>query len=310
MERVTPPSLVERAATHLRKIGPRPALGFSNGVASPQLAPAAPTHVLPVPPALRDARDVIAERRTTSRTIILDRGRLLAANVIDLAGTRSRASEELRVIKRQLLRKTFSSPSANRTGANLIMITSARPGEGKTFSALNIAVSIAIEPNHRVLLIDADTVRQGISQAIGLDEQHGLLDLLSDNEREVSDVILQTDIPNLAILPAGAARDDAAELLASPRMVALLSEMCARYSNRIVLIDAPPCLMSSDPAALAGMVGQVVMVVEAGRTQRDDVEAAIEMVKDCSDVSLILNRLQQTLHDSLGAYGSYYGFSL
>jgi protein-tyrosine kinase len=309
MDPVIPPSLVERAATYLRKTGHRPALGFSNGVAAPQqsIARAAPSHAVIVPPPLPDAPNPAARRRTTSRTIILDRSRLLAAHVVDMAGTRSRASEELRMIKRQLLRKAFSSPSATRAGANVIMITSARPGEGKTFTALNLAVSIAIEPNHQVLLIDADTVRQGISQAIGLDEPSGLLDALSDDERELTELILRTDIPNLAILPAGAARDNAAELLAGPRMVTLMSEMCVRYSNRIILIDAPPCLVSSDPPALAGIVGQVVMVVEAGRTQRDDVEDALEMMKDCPDVSLILNRSQPIIRRPVGGYGSYYG---
>jgi protein-tyrosine kinase len=310
MDPVIPPSLVERAATHLRKTGHRPSLGFSNGVAGPQLVPATPAQVIVGPPPLWDAPDAVAKRRTTSRTIILDRSRLLAAHVVDLAGTRTRASEELRIIKRQLLRKAFAPPPATRAAANLIMVTSARPGEGKTFTSLNLAVSIAAEPNHHVLLIDADTARQGISQAIGLDEELGLLDVLGDNERELAEVMLRTDIPNLALLPAGVARDNTPELLAGPRMATLLIEMCARYSDRLVLIDAPPCLVSSDPAALAGRVGQVIMVVEAERTQRDDVEAALEMVKDCSNVSLILNRSRPLTRGSLGAYGSYYGVAL
>jgi protein-tyrosine kinase len=306
------PSLVERAATHLRKTGHQPATGFYTGVASPQqsIAPAAPSQVTIVPPPLSDALDAAAKRRTASRTTTLDHGRLLAAHIVNLAGARTRLSEELRIIKRQLLRKAFSSPQANRPGANLFMITSARPGEGKTFTALNLAVSIAVEPDYHVLLIDADTARQGMSETIGLDEQRGLLDVLGTNECELSEVILRTDIPNLALLPTGAERDNAAELLAGPRMGTLLNEISARYRNRIILIDAPPCLVSSDPAALAGRVGEVIMVVEAERTQRDDVEAALEMVTDCSNVSLILNRLQPIVRGSAGEYGSYYGISL
>jgi len=311
MDPVIAPTLVERAAEHLRKNVRRTTLGFANG-GSPQqsVVSTARVHGSPFsPPTPKAMPGGMAPQRPTSRSIVLDYSRLQAAHVNDWSGPRTQVSEELRVIKRQLLRQAFPLPGVIRgDDANLIMTTSARPGEGKTFAALNLAFGIATEPNRHVLLVDADTSRQGVGDVIGLRDQCGLLDVLSGKEPDLSRVILRTDIPNFALLPAGMARDDAAELLASPRMTALLREMSLRYSDRIVLIDAPPCLVSSDPMALAGSVGQVVFIIEAARTQRDEIEFALEMVKDCPNISLILNKVQVTDNASLGAYGPYYGF--
>jgi len=312
MDPVIAPTLVERAAEHLRKNNVRrTALGFATGFSGSLQQSVGPSTRGPIAPPLVPQMDTPGAKATSqasSRTITLDRNRLRAAHVIDWTGARTQLSEELRVIKRQLLRQAFPSPGAARAGANLVMITSARPGEGKTFTSLNLALGIATEPGRHVLLVDADTSRQGVGEVIGLGDQRGLLDVLSGNERELSQVMLRTDIPNFALVPAGVARDDAAELLAGSRMAALLREMSLRYSDRIILIDAPPCLVSSDPLILAGVVGQVLMVIEAERTQRDEIAFALEMVKECQNVSLILNKVQVTNDVSLGLYGSYYGF--
>lgn len=311
MDPVIAPTLVERAAEHLRKNVRRTAPGFATGFSGSLQQSVGPSTRGPIAPPLvpqMDTPRTKATGRAGSRTITLDRNRLRAAQVIDWTGPRTQISEEFRIIKRQLLRQAFPSPGAARAGANLVMITSARPGEGKTFTSLNLALGIATEPSRHVLLVDADTSRQGVGEVIGLGDQRGLLDVLSGNERELSQVMLRTDILNFALVPAGGARDDAAELLAGSRMAALLREMSLRYSDRIILVDAPPCLVSSDPLTLAGIVGQVLMVIEAERTQRDEIAFALEMVKDCQNVSLILNKVQVTNDVFLGSYGPYYGF--
>jgi len=312
MEPVVSPTLVERAATHIRKNLRWTALRFANGSSglpqqSVSSATGSPVVSLAKSPTPTGTLSVRPARLTRSRAIALDRARLRAAHIIDWVGARTRASEELRIVKRALLRKVFTSPGQTRAGANLVMITSARPGEGKTFTALNLALGIAIEPSHHVLLVDADTTRQGLREVLGLNQESGLLDVLSGNERELSQVILRTDIPNLALVLAGAVRDDTAELLAGSKMVALLQEMGNRYNDRIILIDAPPCTVSSDAAALASSVGQVILVIEAERTQRGEIEVALDMVKNCRDVSLILNKVPVAGSHSLGLYGSYYG---
>jgi protein-tyrosine kinase len=300
------PTLVERAAEHLRRNVRRTALGLGSSsqqsVASSARGPIATGVVSPTPPGVPAAK---ATRGGGSRKITLDRSRLRAAHIIDWSGTRTQVSEEFRVIKRQLLRQAFPSPGGARAGANLVMITSARPGEGKTFTALNLALGIATEPSRHVLLVDADTSRQGVGEVIGLKDQCGLLDVLSDDEPDLSQVMLRTDIPNFALLLGGVTRDNAAELLAGSRMAALLREMSLRYSDRVILIDAPPCLVSSDPMSLSASVGKVIMVIEADKTQNDEITVALDMVKDCQNVSLILNKTRVNSSMSLGSYGSY-----
>lgn len=304
------PTLVERAATHIRKNLRRTALGFaagSSGLRQQSVSSASRNAIVPLV-ASTTPPDMLGDTRPTrSRAITLDHARLRASHVIDWIGPRTQLSEEFRIIKNKLLRQTFSPSGVTSAGANVVMVTSVRPGEGKTFTALNLALGIAIEPSRHVLLVDADTARQGLREATGLGNQCGLIDALSGDAGELSQVMLRTDIPNLALLFAGTERDDAAELLASSRMLVLLREMSTRYSDRIILIDAPPCTVNSDASALASLVGQVVIVIEAERTQRDEIKIALEMVKDCPNISLILNKVPAASSASLGLYGPYYG---
>ena len=206
------------------------------------------------------------------------------------------------------MQAAYSSGSAS---ANLLMITSARPGEGKSFSALNIAGSIAQHGQREVLLVDVDAKQRPITHQLGLGESRGLLDLAANPGLRVEEVVVRTAIPNLSIMPIGNRTPEIAAGTpgsAARPISAVVERLGRRFANRIILLDAPPCLSTSDPSALAPLVGQIIMVVEAERTQRNEVEAAFDLVKSCPNVTLLLNKIQLTTSYTFGAYhyfGSY-----
>jgi len=237
--------------------------------------------------------------------VALDREQLKEAAIIDWSEARGRVTEELRIIKRQLLNRGVSEGNGAQARADVIMVTSARPHEGKTFMALNLALSIAKESNRHVLLVDADGSRHGMRRFFKTGDLPGLLDVVADPAVDTADAILRTEVPHLSVVLAGTEQPHGPELLASQRMRSLIDEMAARYEDRIIILDAPPCLVSSDPAALAAIVGQIVFVIEADRTQRGEVEASIELLRDCPHISLILNKTKVTASNSFGSYGYY-----
>ena len=204
--------------------------------------------------------------RSTSRptrTLRVDRLHLRRQSMITPDGERSPIAESFRRIKRQILANVANSkPGAP---ANLVMVTSALAGEGKTFCAINLAISIALEMDHTVLLVDADVANPCVPQALGVEAEKGLMDVLLDHRIDLAEVLCKTDIDKLTILPAGTAHQHATELLASDAMRVLLQEMAERHRDRIVIFDSPPLLASSESAVLASQMGQVVMVVETGR---------------------------------------------
>ncbi len=163
-----------------------------------------------------------------------------------------------------------------------------------------------MQGDHHVLLIDSDSKRDSICQALGLADAPGLLDLAADPELDPGDVILQHRIENLSILPVGQERGRSPELFASRDMTQLIQSLGRRYSDRLLILDAAPCLSTSDPAALAPVVGQILFVVEAERTQRDEVEAALDLIQACPQIMLLLNKVQMSTRYTFGAYSNYY----
>ena len=224
--------------------------------------------------------------------------------MIDWEGPRTPVMEEIRLIKRRLLRSAFDAENPDEFG-RLIMISSPRPGEGKTFTSCNLALSIALEEDHDVLLVDADIARQTARRNFGIVSGVGLVDLLLDPSLKLEDAMLRTNIPRLTILPAGTSNQRSPELLASSRMRALVQAMTARSPNRIVIFDSAPCLVSSDTPALASHVGQALLVVEARKTQESELAAAVQLIGACPRVSLVLNKTRQGRSSSYGAYGAY-----
>lgn len=216
---------------------------------------------------------------------------------------RSALADEFGHIKRPLLKHARSKESAAER-LSLIMVTSALPGEGKTFCAINLAMSMSAEIDTAVLLVDADVTRAEVLKRLGVQAQKGLLDLLTDPQLKLSDVVLQTDLPKLAVLPPGTRKSNSTELLASDAMGSLLLSLSERYSDHVVIFDAPPLLVTSEAKVLAEQLGQVVLVVEADGTPRDAVMQAFAALEHCPLVMSVLNKAPESVGGF--GYGYYY----
>ena len=241
-----------------------------------------------------------------SRLVHLDLERLDALGILTPERTRSHIAEELRIIKRPLLVNAFQSGGKAIENGNLIMIASAMPGEGKTFTAANLAMSIAMELDRTVLLVDADVAKPSITRLFGIEAEIGLVDVLTDDAIQLSDALIRTDVPKLTILPAGARIHHSTEVLASDAMTRLAQELSQRYSDRVVIVDSPPLLVASQATVLARLVGQIVMVVEADKTPQHVVQDALECLDTNSLIGMVLNKTGQKLGTDYYGYG-YYG---
>jgi protein-tyrosine kinase len=227
------------------------------------------------------------------------------AGMVDWSRTRTRISEEFRLVQRQIIRSAFG-PGAEPGFSNLLLVTSARPGEGKSFMSTNLSGSIARQGDHHVLLVDADSKRDSICYSLGLAQARGLLDLAANPKLDPSPLIVKTPIERLSILPVGRERERSAELFSTKEMTRLIQSLGRRYADRLLILDAPPCLSTSDPAVLAQVVGQILFVVEADRTQRDEIEASLDLIQACPTITMVLNKQQISSRYTFGAYSSYY----
>jgi protein-tyrosine kinase len=243
----------------------------------------------------------LAESAAGSRFIDINLARLHQMGMVTQDGGRTAVAEDFRIIKRPLLRKARDEQAELEHG-NLIVVTSALPGEGKTYCAVNLAMSIAMEMDITVLLVDADVARPSVLKVLGLGAETGLMDILLNDQLELSDVILRTNVPTLSILPAGRANKHATELLASRSMSALLKDIASRYADRIVIFDSPPLLITTEASVLVSQMGQIVMVVEAETTTQHAVREALRRVESCPHVNLIYNKVKAF------PGGEYYGY--
>jgi protein-tyrosine kinase len=267
-------------------------------------SPTASDHVLNRTATVASRMEAATERLAAKR-VEIDMARLAANNMVTSDGGRNPVAEEFRAIKRPLIENAFSRDGRTVNRNNLIMVTSALPGEGKTFSAINLAISIAMELDHTVLLIDADVARPSVLRTLGLKAQAGLMDVLLDPKLDVADVLLKTNIDTLSILPAGKSHRHATELLASQTMSTLLDEIASRYPDRIVIFDSPPLLLTSEARVLASQMGQIVVVVEAETTTMHAVKSALSQLESCTNVNLVYNKAKS--FPGQENYGYYYG---
>lgn len=228
--------------------------------------------------------------RRVGRTVEIDIEAIRAAGMVTPSGERTHIAEEFRLIKRPLLLNAFEKGANAIRNGNVIMVASSRSGEGKTFMAVNLAMSIASERDLTVLLIDADVAKPDIPNVLGFEADLGLVDLIADDQIDMSQVIMRTNIENLSVMPAGRPHHLATELLASERMGNLVSELSLRYPERVVIMDSPPALLSSVAGVLALNVGQTLFVVEAERTSQTAVDSAIGLVSACKNINLLLNK--------------------
>ena len=289
-------SLVEKAADRLTS---------ETGAAAP--GPEALLPPDPGPAALWSADPLRAPepRRPTQRQFSLDLDRLRAMGYTT-PGDQSTLAEEFRLIKRPLLDNSIGRGLPRSDNANLIMVTSAGPNEGKTFVAINLAMSIASEHNVHVLLIDADVVNPTVPLVLGFDAQLGMIDVVGDPSIELADVMVRTNIDNLTILPAGQFTPLANELLASAQMTTFVDDIARRYSDRIIIFDSPPVLARTEPTVLARHVGQIVFVVEAEKTSRTSIGDALRLIDANKSVRIVLNKVPSVFtRDGFGQYYNY-----
>jgi protein-tyrosine kinase len=300
-------SLIELAAQRLEQLR---ATGLTvAGETETPPRPIAPVEAVPVaaksaPPVANAPESVPVP---VSRKLELDFEHMRAAGVITSEQERSLAADQYRVIKRPLLRNAQALRAAGNSHGNLIMVTSALPGEGKTFTAVNLAMSIAAEVDHTVMLVDADVARPSVPRMLGFDPDRGLLDVLQ-GEAELADVLLRTSVDKLVVLPSGRPRARATELLASESMRSLLEEMSRRYPDRVIVFDSPPLLPTTESRVLATHMGQIVVVVQAERTTQTAVRRALATIESHPLRTLVLNQSRGESERSAGySYDYRYG---
>jgi exopolysaccharide/PEP-CTERM locus tyrosine autokinase len=215
------------------------------------------------------------------------------------------SGDEFRRIKRPIITNAFNRQADGEDHMNMVMITSAMPNAGKTFCTVNLAYSMSMERELNVLVVDADVAKPHISRAFGLAEVPGLIDLLLDDKLPIESTLVRTDLNDIQILPAGQRHPQATELLASDRMSRILDELARRYTDRMILLDSPPLLITSEAQALASQLGQIVLVIEAGHTNQQTVLQAIDVLDHKSAINVILNKSRQSLHGAYGERDSY-----
>ena len=240
------------------------------------------------------------------KTVRLDFRALRQNGLITPDNMTSAISNEFRGIKRRLLQKV-RDPQTRAAVSNLIMVTSSLPGEGKTFSSINLALSLAAERGLQVLLIDADVIRPSVGNMFLAPPNEGLTDLLTGKVSHVSDVLHRcSDLPNLAVIFAGTPCANTPELISSAKMANLCKELSARYPDRVIVLDTPPVLASAEPAILASYVHHLVMVVAADQTDRHQLRKSLEAIASCQSVSLLFNKAPSWNEQE---YVSYYGYA-
>ena len=309
-------SIIERAAELLRSEAPgqqsRPAKGKKDDLHRQDLIERAAAELAEANYAAANAEGPLEVERKRSpgaapgraaRQFAVDRNHLRNLSLITPDDKRTPLAESFRRIKREIL-ANIENRKPGAPPANLVLVTSALAGEGKTFCATNLAISMALERDRTVLLVDADVANPSVPRTLGLKAEAGLMEILLDRHVNVEDMLWQTDIGGLTVLPAGTAHQHATELLASDAMRGLLRDMAERHPDRIVVFDSPPLLAASEAGALASQVGQIVVVVEAGKTSEATLKHALGRIDAGRVTGLLLNKVEATpLQYSYDVYG-------
>jgi receptor protein-tyrosine kinase len=283
-----PDSLVERAAERLRD--------------APQTAGARPL-ARPEPLA---PRPVATGQYGAASTVVLDRRGLERAGVFSPATHANRTTEEIRLVKQAALQRAIEAARAKLPTAPLMMVTSTREGEGKSFIAANLALSIAAEEGRSVVLVDADPSRSSVALLFGIHAQVGLLDAISDDRLRPADVLIRTDMDGLYIVPAGHLKALSAELFGSERTTVFLQRLMAECPGALIIIDAPPVLATSEASALARQVAQILYVVESERIGRAEVTEALDLISMCPNIGFVLNKVRFQFGSV--RFGNYYRY--
>ncbi len=240
----------------------------------------------------------VRRRATVDREKLAEQGMILPGGAITIL------AEEFRLVKRALLGTMREIAVDDADRARTILVGSARPNDGKTFCAINLALSLAAERDLEILLVDADFAKPDVLATLGVEDSAGLLDALADPTIDVEALVVETDVPHLTLLPAGGRTIADTELLASQRARDVIAGLVADNPNRVVIFDTPPALAASPASVLAGLVGQVLMVVRADKTTEGDLRGAVSLLDGCEHLQLMLNAV--SLDTGKDRFGSYY----
>ena len=303
-------SLIEKAAERLEQLRQAGADMPAQVLPSALNTPAAPVvPVAAVEAAVSGATFAPEPVVSVSRRVHLNFAALETEGIVTPDSPRTQIADQYRVIKRPLIANAMGKGASVIANGNLIMVTSALAGEGKSFTAINLAMSIATELDNTVMLVDADVARPSVLRMLKLPPSPGLLDMLLDDHADLSKMLLKTNVEKLSVLPSGTPHPRATELLASDAMTALLEDLSRRYSDRIIIFDSPPLLLTTESRVLASHMGQIVMVVHAERTQQSDVQSALATIEACPVKMLVLNQARTFARGGYSAgYGYGYGY--
>jgi len=258
----------------------------------------------------RHNRNQISDGKSVGGYIELDLELLSSKSMVTNSSERSRINEEYRFIKRKILTNAFGKTAHLLKSPNIILVSSTHANEGKTFTSINLALSIALEQDKSVLLVDADVVNPSIGTELEYDATSGLLDYLLNKVENIGEVIYNTNIENLTILPAGSRHHLTHELLSSGRMEELMAELATRYPDRIIILDSPPLIGVSETQVLSALSGQAIVVVEEQKTPASSVAKAVKLLDSDLAVGFVLNKTNSKQTASYGygyGYGNYYG---
>lgn len=298
-------SLVEQAIAKMREAT------ATAKAASAEVAPVAvpaPRAKSPVNPANPANPANLENTARNSRVLVVDHTALRANGYLPEVAVEQQFAEQYRQIKRPLIDNAFVGKQAAGgifLDPRIIMVSSALPGEGKTFTSINLAFSMARERDMSVVLVDADVLKPQISNVLGVSREPGLMDVLIDEHTAVESFVLRTDVRGLSVLPAGKSADGSAELLVSNRMRQALGELLAENPRRVILLDCPPLLATSEGRALTKVAGQVILVVREGKTPELAVKDSVALFEAKRMGGIVLNDAHLSLTQSLYGYGPY-----
>ena len=256
---------------------------------------------------LVDRGPVTKSHSASDKCLHVDHEALRAAGLLAPEHHEHLLANQYRDIKRPLIAHAFGKRATRIEDGNLIMISSAMPGEGKTFTSINLALSMAQERDHEVLLVDADVAKPYTSELFGASSELGLLDAVENAETPVETLILPTDVDGLSVLPAGRPRHYSTELLASSAMESVIKTLAQLSVGQIVIFDSPPLLLTSEAKVLSSLAGQVVIVVRAEVTPKEAVEAALTLLNEDQAVNFVLNQVRAGFGQYQYGYGYGYG---
>ncbi|MBC7004732.1 AAA family ATPase [Photobacterium sp. BZF1] len=252
-------------------------------------------------------QSVTHEKVIDNKVLLIDEQHLQNLGMVggELNHQNKKINDEYRAIKHKIVNNAFGPLSKINTNSNLIMVSSANPNEGKTFNAINLALSLSLEKDKSVLLVDADVLNPSVSKTLNIGKMPGLIDYLVSDDLDAGEVIYNTSNPNLRLMPAGTSHHLSYELLASDKMFTLAQELANRYSDRIVIFDCPPLLGVIETISLSKLVGQIVVVVEQEKTKIADIKQAVAQLDKEIAIGFIVNK---AVHKVFGQYGYGYGY--